>query len=142
VHGNSRFGRERAARLGQGWLVVMGDEQQASTMRTPQVPDLEALRRGIEDVRRLTEQARRPPVEIVVAGTWPMLDIRHGWDTDRRLEEVAELAELGVDWMAMLSCGDDPAAAEDTVRRFGEEVVQEGQGAPAARQPREHGRAR
>lgn len=124
VHGNSRFGRERAARLGQGWLVVMGDEQQAATIRTRRVPDLAALRDGIEEVRELTDAAGRPPVEIVVAGTWPMLDVRLGWDADQRLEQVAELAALGVDWMAMLTCGDDPAAAEETVRRFGEEVVQ------------------
>jgi probable F420-dependent oxidoreductase len=125
VHGNSRFGRERAASLGQGWLVVMGDEQQATTMRTPRIPDRDALARGIADLRRLTEQAGRAAddVEVIVAGNWPMLDVRKGWDADRRLEEVAALAELGVDWIAMLTCGDDPVAAEETVRRFGEDVV-------------------
>jgi probable F420-dependent oxidoreductase len=123
VHGNSRFGRERAARLGQGWLVVMGDEQLANTIRTRRIPDIATLRQDIDELRRLTDEAGRPPVDVVVAGTWPMLDIRKGWDADRRLEDVAQLAELGVDWMAVLTCGDDPAAAEDTVRRFGEEVV-------------------
>lgn len=124
VHGNARFGRERAARLGQGWLVVMGDEQLSSTMRTRRVPGLVALERDIEDLRRLTEEAGRPPVEVVVAGTWPMLDVRKGWDADRRLEQVAQLAGLGVDWMVVLTCGDDPVAAEETVLRFGDEVVQ------------------
>jgi probable F420-dependent oxidoreductase len=123
VHGNSRFGRERAARLGQGCLVVMGDEQLAATIRTRRIADLKTLEQDIADLRRLTEHAGRPPVEVVVAGTWPMLDIRKGWDTERRLEEVAQLAELGVDWIALLTCGDDPVAAEDSVRRFGEEVV-------------------
>jgi probable F420-dependent oxidoreductase len=123
VHGNSRFGRERAARLGQGWLVVMGDEQLAATIRTRRIADLATLKRDIADLRRLTEEAGRPPVDVVVAGTWPMLDIRKGWDVDRRLEQVAELAELGVTWMAALTCGDDAGAAEETVRRFGEEVV-------------------
>jgi probable F420-dependent oxidoreductase len=123
VHGNSRFGRQRAARLGQGWLVVMGDEQQASTIRTRQIPDLATLRDGIAEVRELTATAGRPPLEIVVAGRWPMLDIRQGWDADRRREEVAELEALGVDWMAMLTCGDDPFAAEDSLRRLGEEVI-------------------
>jgi probable F420-dependent oxidoreductase len=123
VHGNSRFGRERAARLGQGWLVVMGDEQLASTIRTRRIPDIGTLRQDIDELRRLTEESGRPPVDVVVAGTWPMLDIRKGWDADRRLEDVAQLAALGVDWMAVLTCGDDPAAAEETVRRFGEEVV-------------------
>ncbi|MCU1594903.1 MAG: putative dehydrogenase [Frankiales bacterium] len=123
VHGNSRFGRERAARLGQGWLVVMGDEQQSATIRTRQVPDLVALRDGIDEVRELTEAAGRPPVEVVVAGRWPMLDLRQGWDADQRREQVAELEALGVDWMAMLSCGDDPSAAEESLRKLGEDVI-------------------
>jgi probable F420-dependent oxidoreductase len=125
VHGNSRFGRERAARLGQGWLVIMGDEQQAATIRTRRIADLDALRADIAELRRLTEEAGRPPVEVVVAGSWPMLDVRVGWDADARVAEVAELAAMGVDWMAMLTCGDDPAAAEDTVRCFGEDVVRQ-----------------
>jgi probable F420-dependent oxidoreductase len=125
VHGNSTFGRERAARLGQGWLVVLGDEQLTSTMRTARIPDLDALARGIEDLRRIAEAAGRDPdeVEVVVAGNWPMLDVRTGWDADRRLGDVAALADLGVDWLALLTCGDDPGAAEETVARFGEEVV-------------------
>jgi probable F420-dependent oxidoreductase len=123
VHGNSRFGRERAARLAQGWLVILGDAQQAATIRTRRLPDLTALRDDIEELRRLTDEAGRPPVDVVVAGTWPMLDIRKGWDVDRCLLQVDELAALGVDGMAVLTCGDDPSVAEETVQRFGEEVV-------------------
>jgi probable F420-dependent oxidoreductase len=123
VHGNARFGRERAAKLGQGWLVVLGDEQLARTMRTRRLPDLGVLRHDIEELRHLTAEAGRTPVEVVVAGRWPMLDVRKGWDADRCIEQVAELAELGVDWMVALCCGDDALAAEETVHRFGEDVV-------------------
>lgn len=125
VHGNSAFGRERAAAHGQGWLAVLTDEALAGTMRTSPLRDLDELARAIDDLRRRTEQAgrRSEDVEVVVAGHWPMLDVRQGWDADRRLEEVARLADLGVDWLAMLTCGDDPVAAEDSVRRFGAEVV-------------------
>jgi hypothetical protein len=52
-----------------------------------------------------------------------MLDVRQGWDADQRREQVAELEALGVDWMAMLTCGDDPIAAEESLRRLGEEVI-------------------
>jgi hypothetical protein len=104
-------------------LVVLGDEQLTRTMRTRRLPDLAALRDDIDELRRLTAEAGRPPVEVVVAGSWPMLDVRKGWDADRCLEQVAELSELGVDWMVALCCGDDPAAAEETVHRFGEDVV-------------------
>ncbi len=56
-------------------------------------------------------------------GHWPKLDIRQGWDVDAYLGDVARFAELGVEWLVMLVCGDDPDAAEETVRAFGEQVV-------------------
>ena len=48
-----------------------------------------------------------------------MLDVRSGWSVDERLADVAELERLGVDWVVSTCCGDDLAAAEDTVRRSG-----------------------
>lgn len=125
VHGNSSFGRERAARHGQGWLAVLTDEHLATTMRTQPLRDLDDLARAIDDLRTRTQAAGRVPedIEVVVAGIWPMLDVRNGWDADQRREQVAKLETMGVDWLAMLTCGDDPVAAEETVHRFGEDVV-------------------
>lgn len=128
VHGNSRFGTERAARRGQGWIAVLGDARLTATIRTPALPDLDALERHIDALRAATEAAGRRPedVEVVVAGAWPVLDVRTGWSRDRLQEDVAQLAARGVDWAVVLPCGDDGGAARDTVLRFGEDVIAPG----------------
>jgi probable F420-dependent oxidoreductase len=126
IHGNSTWGTERAARYGQGWLAIMMGNPGAGVIRTRPMPDVETLRIRIDELRERIDAAGRDPkdVEIAVSGQWPMLDVRRGWDTDARLADVAALEELGVTWIVALTCGDDPAAAEDTVRAFGEQIVQ------------------
>lgn len=125
VHGNSRWGRERAARYGDGWVGVLAHGSLARTMRTAPIPDLDALSRAIEELRTLTAEAGRDPdaVDVVVAGNWPLLDIRKGWDRARMADDVAVLAGLGVDRVVVTVCGDDPGAAEDTVRGLADDLA-------------------
>ncbi|MFJ8816409.1 LLM class F420-dependent oxidoreductase [Amycolatopsis thermoflava] len=125
VHGNSRWGRARAARHGEGWVAILAADRLARTMRTAPIGGLDELSRHIEDLRTLTAGQGRPAdaVEVVVSGHWPMLDVRRGWDTARLQDDVAALAGLGVDRVVVVVCGDDAGAAEDTVRKLGEELV-------------------
>jgi probable F420-dependent oxidoreductase len=127
IHGNSRFGVERAARYADGWLGMMthGNEVMARTTRTAPLVDFDAVARRIDDVRDAAKAAGRDAdaIELAVAGVWPMLDVRRGWDVDRCLADVASLESLGVGWIVSTCCGDDPAASHDTVRHFGAAVV-------------------
>jgi len=70
-------------------------------------------------------EAGRPEgsVEVVVSGLWPMLDIRKGWDSARLQDQAAELAARGVDRLAVVIAGDDPVAAEETLRAAGAEFI-------------------
>jgi probable F420-dependent oxidoreductase len=127
IHGNSPFGLRRAAQYGAGWLGMMThDDVMVRTTRTTPLPDTAVLSRRIDEVRATATAAGRDPgqVEIVVAGAWPMLDVRTNRATDLYIEEVAELQSLGVDWVLSTVCGDDPGAACETLERFGEDVVQ------------------
>jgi probable F420-dependent oxidoreductase len=126
IHGNSAWGTARAAKYGQGWLAIIMDKPAITTIRTRAMPDLATLRIRIDELREQIIANGRDPkdVDIAISGLWPMLDIRKGWDVDQYLADVAELEALGVNWMMMLTCGDDPAAAEDTVRAFGEQIAQ------------------
>jgi hypothetical protein len=96
------------------------------TIRTLPIGDLDELARRIEELRGQLEANGRAidDVDVVVTGLWPMLDVRAGWSVDERLAHVDELERLGVDWVVSTCCGDDPTVAEDTVRAFGEQVVQ------------------
>jgi len=124
-HGNSAFGRERAARYGGGWLGILTTPQLATTIRTAHLPDLKAARLAIEDLHRRCEAAGRDPasVSLGLSGLWPMLDIRPGWDADAIAEAARAAASIGVGTLFTTICGDDPSAANETLAAFGEQVV-------------------
>jgi alkanesulfonate monooxygenase SsuD/methylene tetrahydromethanopterin reductase-like flavin-dependent oxidoreductase (luciferase family) len=124
-HGNSAFGRERAARYGGGWLGILTTPQLATTIRTAHLPDLKAARLAIEDLHRRCEVAGRDPgsVSLGLSGLWPMLDIRRGWDADAIVEAARAAASIGVGTLFTTICGDDPLAANETLAAFGEQVV-------------------
>lgn len=138
IHGNSAWGRDRAARYGDGWFGIIGDAQLARTMRTSPIADIGALGDHIDDLRaRIRARGRDPhSVEVAVAGLWPMLDVRRGWDHTRMRDQLETLSALGVDRILVTICGDDVGAAEDTVRRFGEEMIAKSPTAPANKRAR------
>jgi probable F420-dependent oxidoreductase len=124
-HGNSAFGRARAARYGGGWIGVLSSAQLAATMRTAHLPDLPAAGAAVADLRRRCEAAGRDPgsVAIGLGGLWPMLDIRRGWDVGAIIEAARSAASIGVGTLFATICGDDPSAANETLAAFGEQVV-------------------
>jgi probable F420-dependent oxidoreductase len=124
-HGNSAFGRARAARYGGGWLGILTTPQLATTIRTAHLPDLKAARLAIEDLHRRCEAVGRDPasVSLGLSGLWPMLDIRQGWDAAAIVEAAQAAASIGVGTLFTTICGDDPLAANETLAAFGEQVV-------------------
>jgi probable F420-dependent oxidoreductase len=122
VHGNSPWGRERAARHGQGCLFIVIDSPElASTIRTTPVPDTAALARAVEDLHTRVAAAGRPRVDVIVT-PFPMLDVRRGWDSAAVLETMTGLAAEGVDEVVVNVCGDDPVASVETALAFAETV--------------------
>jgi probable F420-dependent oxidoreductase len=124
-HGNSAFGRARAARYGAGWIGVLSSAQLAATMRTAHLPDLAAAAATVADLRRRCVASGRDPGSVAVGlgGLWPMLDIRQGWDVGAIVEAARAAASIGVGTLFTTICGDDPTAANDTLVAFGEQVV-------------------
>ncbi|HEY6785687.1 MAG TPA: TIGR03619 family F420-dependent LLM class oxidoreductase [Trebonia sp.] len=124
-HGNSAFGRSRAAQYGAGWIGMLSSAQLAATIRTPHLPDLAAASAAVADLRLRCRAAGRDPgsMSVGLGGLWPMLDIRRGWDADALVEAARRAAGIGVDTMFATVCGDDPAVANETIAAFGEQVV-------------------
>jgi probable F420-dependent oxidoreductase len=124
-HGNSAFGRARAARYGGGWLGILTTPQLATTIRTTHLPDLAAVQAAVADLHRRLEAAGKDPRSAAVglAGLWPMLDIRRGWDSGALVQAARAATAAGVDTVFATICGDDPSAASETVAAFGEQVV-------------------
>jgi probable F420-dependent oxidoreductase len=124
-HGNSAFGRAQAARHGSGWIGVLTGERLAATMRTAPLPDRAGVATAISDLRRRAAEVDRDPGAIAVglAGLWPMLDVRQGWDAGAMADGAHSMAEIGVGTLFVTICGDDPSATSDTLIAFALQVV-------------------
>jgi hypothetical protein len=76
----------------------------------------------VADLRRRLEAAGREPgaVAVGVAGLWPMLDIRRGWDAGELVEAAGAAAAIGVGTLFATVCGDDPLATGETLAALGD----------------------
>lgn len=122
------MGLERAARYAQGWIGMLTGNHPVSVLRTRPLPDIDVLAQRIDELRvAVTTYGRRvEDVAVVVAGVWPMLDIRRNFDVEGFRDDIRRLEELGAEWVVFNVCGDDVGAAEDTLRAFAEAVIPPG----------------
>jgi probable F420-dependent oxidoreductase len=132
MHANGDWGTEWVAQHGQGWLGLLTTDQMVRTIRTSPLPDLGALGGRLDRLGEACDRNGRSlgDLDIGMGGALPMLDIRRSvtkgpqqsraYDPDEQQRMVADLEALGVDWVFMTCCGDDPQAAIDSVQEFGE----------------------
>lgn len=125
IHGNGRFGTERAAQYGQGWIGLLTNEQSVRTIRTTPMHDLDAFARGVARFHELRAAAGRAdePAEIVATAVLPILDPRVGWDTDERRELIERLERIGVTTLIVNAVGDDAGASLEGAQRFADECM-------------------
>lgn len=127
VGGNSARARERVARYGSGWMPYLLDETLARTNRTAPLRDLDEMAAAIDDLRvRLDRHGRTlDEIEIQFGDTVNVapLDIRTGWSNEAFLDRAGQLDALGIHSVVVFVDVEDPAAAVETVERFGQEVV-------------------
>ncbi len=125
VHANTTWATEWVVREGQGWIGMIVGPDRTPMLRTVPIADIEAFGRRAADARARCEAVGRDPssLEIISVGLWPMLDIRTGLHAEQMRDDIGRLAALGTDWMACLTCGDDPDATIDTVEWFGAEII-------------------
>lgn len=118
VHGNSAWGTERAVRA-DGWIGVVTTEAMTRTIRTSPIPDLTALAARADRVREARAHVGAAnPFDIVVTGAIPLLDVRRPWEVERIRDAIGRIADLDATWLMVNVIGDDPVAAEETLRRF------------------------
>lgn len=103
VGGNSRAAMRRAVTLAQGWCPFPTPAGMEAAVRTAAIADLATLRHRLLDcVELCAETGRTEPLTICFV---PFTLARYLEDPDRGLpglvEEVAELEEMGVDWVAL-----------------------------------------
>ncbi|CAJ61767.1 hypothetical protein; putative IMP dehydrogenase / GMP reductase domains [Frankia alni ACN14a] len=121
--GNSGLALDRVARFGQGWAALVGSPQLARSARTTSITSTAQLADRIRELERRLHARGRTLAEIDVLAPTPAGVLANGWSPAQRLDELARLREAGVTWAGVVLPGGGFAAAMDSVRRFGAEVV-------------------
>jgi probable F420-dependent oxidoreductase len=125
IGGNSRLSRRRVARYGNGWSPFTAPRQLAQTTKSLPLESVDDLRPMLDELWQYVDGADRDRAEIDVsfssyAGGNPG---RESFNGDAHLEEMAELAGLGVTWSGIGVPGDSLAHAIEALQRFGESVI-------------------
>jgi probable F420-dependent oxidoreductase len=125
IHGNGRFGLERAARWGQGWIGLLTTPVSVKTIRTTALPDLETMAQRIDELRVATERAGRSvdDVRIVATSVVHHLDLRTGWNPEEYRDRFGRLETMGVDTIIVNAVGDDPQVSHDSALAFAADFI-------------------
>ena len=118
IGGNSKLTRRRVAARAQGWMPFQVSGEMAKTTRTPALEGLSDVRDQIAEVR---EQAGERASEIEIALAYNDLTIHQPTvDVARHRDAFAELAAIGVDWIAVTAEPGAPSALIEFTEAFGE----------------------
>lgn len=124
-YGNSEFGLQRAAQMGQGWIGMFTTDQVVSTIRTTPLPDVGALRERLSQLDEALMVAGRESesFEKVLTAVVPYIDIRVGWDKSLYQEKFNELKAMGVTKIIVNAVGDDPLVSVESALKFSEDFI-------------------
>jgi alkanesulfonate monooxygenase SsuD/methylene tetrahydromethanopterin reductase-like flavin-dependent oxidoreductase (luciferase family) len=121
--GNSRAARRRAAATGQGWSPFPAGRGLAAATGTVPLDSPQALRRGIDDLRNEAGRlGRTEPLDICTT-PFSHPHFRDQLEPALLLEEAAELAGIGVTWLALRLPAPTRAAFLRNVERLGAQIA-------------------
>ena len=124
IGGNSALTRRRVAQFGDGWNPFVAPPELAKTARTSRLETLDDLAPLISDLHRHTEAAGRDPATLDVQFSTRLPGPGHDrFDAGRHLDELADMAAIGVTWNNVGVPGSSLEAALDAVAQYGTEVI-------------------
>lgn len=124
IGGNSGAARRRVAEHGDGWNPFPAPAALAATARTTVLETLDDLAPMVADLRRRVEQAGRDPATIdVTFSTGLEGPSGPGFSAAAHLDQLEDMAALGVTWNSVGVPGDSLARAVDALERYGAEVI-------------------
>jgi probable F420-dependent oxidoreductase len=122
VGGNSRQAIRRAVDLGEGWVPFPNTRAMAPHTRTATIESRSDLAARIEMARSYArERGRTAPLDICFSLEGE--GAPGGVPGDHLAAEVADLAALGVTWLAVGFAGETRAAYLEEIARFGERLA-------------------
>ncbi|MCU0312258.1 MAG: LLM class F420-dependent oxidoreductase [Acidimicrobiales bacterium] len=125
IGGNSKLSRRRVARAASGWKPFPADRTLATTARTLPLETADDLAGMLDELWVMVEAQDRDPASIDIAfgpfvGGDPRAD---DFPAERYLDELGELAALGVTWSDAGVPGDSLDSALEGLAAFGAKVI-------------------
>ena len=125
IGGNSALSRRRVATVADGWSPFAASAMLAKTAKTPVLETVEDLTPMLDHLWRHVDEAGRDPAEIDISlqalGCAPPGDA--GFDPQRTLDSLGELAAVGVTWASTSVPGDSLAHALDALEQYAAGVI-------------------
>lgn len=120
--GNSTRALERVARWADGWSALMATPALARTVRTPAL-SVDELGNAIGSLHMRLEANGRDPaaLDVMVSASGTLVDQSAG--REQRVEEVSQLASLGVTWIILDLPGDGFDETLETLQTFAEDLI-------------------
>jgi probable F420-dependent oxidoreductase len=124
IGGNGVRARARTAKFGEVWMPLLVSEDRVRMLRTPALPDVDALRVAVDDLAQRVARAGRDPSSVGVQIEGPGTDfLRSGGSTDEHLELLARLASAGVSRLVLDTPCRSLDEAVDAMAGYGRNVI-------------------
>ncbi len=105
-------------------MPLIIDEGRVSTLRTPALPDLEALRRAVDDLRIRVGASGRDPDRVGVQIEGPGTDfMRVTGSVDAHLAFLTEAEKAGATRLVLDTPATSVDEAIDSLQRYGNTVI-------------------
>jgi probable F420-dependent oxidoreductase len=126
VGGNSRRALRRVVEHGDGWVPMPSPARAAAALRTPGMESVAELRGRLAMLREYAQEAGRPvPADIafIPSGLAMTSTAADAVDYGGVVDELAELAEAGVNWAVVTLSDDSRTGLLSKIDRFAEAVI-------------------
>jgi probable F420-dependent oxidoreductase len=125
IGGNSKLARRRVAQAADGWTPFPAARDRSQTTKTLPLETLDDLALMLDELWQFVDEAGRDRSEIDISfgsskGGSPG---SQGFDPDKHLEGVHDLARLGVTWTHTGVPGGSFAQALEALEAYGETVI-------------------
>jgi probable F420-dependent oxidoreductase len=123
IGGNSKAAMRRAAVLADGWLPFPQGEVMSKITGSPPLTDLDDLKVGIAEARRLRAEAGRTEPFDIAFSSFTRIDPEGDPDGEKYREQISVYADAGITWLSLGCRGRTLDACRDELAWLGKAIV-------------------
>lgn len=122
--GNSKLTRRRVAEWGQGWMPMPNPKELAGRRRSAHLETNQDLIEMISYMKNHAEEVgRKEPIDIIYMTFEGGIPGSKDFELQKHLDSIAELADVGVNYLVTAVSGKEVAQVKENVEFMGREIV-------------------